>query len=124
MKMKTIGVKYLRGKNKDVADGLDLVVQTEGMQLVGVARLFSRTDRGEEGRRMYLEDKTEPYFFAKAIGYRVYISLHSTLADYYTQKEVMENKYEIHQYLQEMAQFYAENMTEGMRRQYAVITTP
>lgn len=54
MKMKTIGVKYLRAKNKDVADGLDLVVQTEGMQLVGVARLFSRTDRGEEGRRMYL----------------------------------------------------------------------
>ena len=71
----------------------------------------------------YLEDKTEPYFFAKAVGYRVYISLHSTLADYYTQKEVMENKYEIHQYLQEMAQFYAENMTEGMRRQYADITT-
>lgn len=34
MKMKTIGVKYLRAKNKEVADGLDLVVQTEGMQLV------------------------------------------------------------------------------------------
>ena len=43
MKMKTIGVKYLRAKNKDVADGLVLVVQTECMQLVGVARLFSRT---------------------------------------------------------------------------------
>lgn len=27
MKMKTIGVKYLRAKNKDVADGLDLVVR-------------------------------------------------------------------------------------------------
>ena len=119
MTMKTIGVKYLRAKNKEVANGLDLVIQTDGMQLVGVARLFSRTDRGEEGRRMYLEDKTEPYFFAKAVGYRVYISLYSTLADYYTQEEVRENKYEIHHYLQEMAQFYAENMTEGMRRQYA-----
>lgn len=119
MTMKTIGVKYLRAKNKEVANGLDLVIQTDGMQLVGVARLFSRTDRGEEGRKMYLEDKTEPYFFAKAVGYRVYISLHSTLADYYSQEEVMENKYEIHHYLQEMAQFYAENMTEGMRRQFA-----
>ena len=99
--MKTIGVKYLRAKNKEVANGLDLVIQTDGMQLVGVARLFSRTDRGEEGRKMYLEDKTEPYFFAKAVGYRVYISLHSTLADYYSQEEVMENKYEIHHYLQE-----------------------
>ena len=117
--MKTIGVKYLRAKNKEVANGLDLVIQTDGMQLVGVARLFSRTDRGEEGRKMYLEDKTEPYFFAKAVGYRVYISLYSTLADYYSQEEVMENKYEIHHYLQEMAQFYAENMTEGMRRQFA-----
>ena len=49
--MKTIGVKYLRSKNKEVANGLDLVIQTDGMQLVGVARLFSRTDRGEEGRK-------------------------------------------------------------------------
>ena len=68
---------------------------------------------------MYLQDKVDPHFFAKAMGYRVYISLHSTLADQYTQREVQANKYEIHHYLQEMAQFYAENMTEGMRRQFA-----
>lgn len=117
--MKTIGVKYIRAKHKDVANGLDLVIQTDGMQLVGVARLFSRTDRGEEGRRAYLADKADPCFFAKAVGYRVYISLHSTLADQYSQREVQELKYEIHGYLQEMAQFYAENMTEGMRRQFA-----
>lgn len=119
--MKTIGVKYLRAKNKEVADGLDLVVQTDGMQLVGVARLFSKTERGEECRQQYLADKTDPCFFAKAVGYRVYISLYSTLADEYSQKEVQREKYEIHRYLQEMAQFYAENMTEGMRRQYSDI---
>lgn len=117
--MKTIGVKYLRAKNKEVAEGLDLVIQTDGMQLVGVARLFSRTDRGEEGRRQYLEDKIDPCFFAKAVGYRVYISLHSSLCDHYTQREVHEAKYDIHRHLQEMAQFYAENMTDGMRRQFA-----
>lgn len=119
--MKTIGVKYLRAKNKEVADGLDLVIQTEGMQLVGVARLFSKTERGEECRQQYLADKTDPCFFAKAVGYRVYISLHSSLCDHYTQREIQEEKYEIHRYLQEMAQFYAENMTEGMRRQYSDI---
>lgn len=42
--MKAIGVKYLKAENKEVANGLDLVIQTEGMQLVGVARLFSHTD--------------------------------------------------------------------------------
>lgn len=117
--MKNIGVTYVRAKNKDVAGGLDLVIQTDWLQLVGVARLFSRTDRGEQGRLQYLADKDDPCFFAKATGYRVYISLHSTLLDDLKQKEVMENKYEIHKVLQEMAQFYAENMTEGMRRQFA-----
>lgn len=117
--MKNIGVPYVRAKNKDVANGLDLVIQTNWFQLVGVARLFSRTKRGEEGRQQYLANKIDPCFFAKAAGYRVYISLHSTLLEDLTQQEVMENKYEIHKCLQEMAQFYAENMTEGMRRQYA-----
>lgn len=116
--MKTIEVKYLRAKNKDVAGGLDLVVQTGWMQLVGVARLFSRNERGEEGRRQYLASKSDPCFFAKASGYRIYISLHSSLMEV-SQKEVMQNKYEIHRCLQEMAQFYAENITDGMRRQFA-----
>lgn len=119
--MKTIGVKYVRAKNKGVADGLDLVVQTGGMQLVGVARLFSKTDRGEECRRQYLAGKTDPCFFAKAVGYRVYISLYGTLADKYSQKEVMQKKHEIHRILQEMAQYYAESVTEGMRRHYSDI---
>jgi hypothetical protein len=34
---------------------------------------------------------------------------------------VQAHKETIHEYLQEMAQFYAENMTEGMRRQYSDI---
>ena len=36
-----------------------------------------------------------------------------------SQKEVQAHKETIHEYLQEMAQFYAENMTEGMRRHFA-----
>lgn len=116
--MKAIGVEFLRAKNKDINNGQDLVVQTIGLQLVGTVRTFSKDARGEEGRRMYLESKTDPHFFAKANGYRVYISLHSSLEGL-SQRFVNENKELIHECLQDMAQFYAENMTEGMRRHFA-----
>lgn len=65
-----------------------------------------------------LASKDDPHFFAKANGYRVYISLYGALG-HIPQKEVQANKEVIHEYLQEMAQFYAENMTDGMRRHFA-----
>ena len=117
--MKTIGVNFVTAKNKDLNNGQHMVIQTNDMQLVGFIRTFSKDTRGEEGRRKYLESKSDPCFFAKAIGYRVFISLYASLADEYTQEEIMENKYEIHHTLQQMAQFYAENMTDGMRRHFA-----
>lgn len=116
--MKAIGIKYLRAKNKELNNGQDMVIQTECMQLVGMVRTFSKDARGEEGRKMYLASKDDPHFFAKANGYRVYISLYGALS-HIPEKEVQANKEAIHEYLQEMAQFYAENMTEGMRRHFA-----
>ena len=53
---------------------------------------------------MYLASKDDPHFFAKANGYRVYISLYGALG-HIPQKEVQANKEAIHEYLQEMAQF-------------------
>lgn len=116
--MKAIGVKYVRAKHKELNNGQDMVIQTGWMQLVGMVRTFSKDERGEEGRKMYLASKNDPYFFAKANGYRVYISLYSAL-NHIPEKEVQANKEAIHEYLQEMAQFYAENMTDGMRRHFA-----
>ena len=116
--MKAIGVKYVRAKNKDLNNGQDMVIQTDWMQLVGMVRTFSKDARGEEGQKMYLASKDDPHFFAKANGYRVYISLYGALS-HIPEKEVQANKEAIHEYLQEMAQFYAENMTEGMRRHFA-----
>lgn len=116
--MKSIGVKYIRASHKDVNNGQHLVIQTDWMQLVGCVRFFSRNDRGEEGRKAYLASKVDPHFFAKANGYRVYVSLYGALKPV-SEEEVQEYKETIHEYLQEMAQFYAEQMTEGMRREYA-----
>ena len=117
--MKYIGVPYVRAKNKEVADGLDLVIQTDWLQLVGVVRMFSRTEKGEECRRRYLDSKTDPCFYAKAPGHRIYISLHSTLLSDVTQKEVELSKKEIHKSLQEMGKFYIGTLPEGLLRNYA-----
>lgn len=121
--MKTIGVDFVTAKNKDLNNGQHMVIQTNDMQLVGFVRTFSKDARGEEGRRKYLESKLDPCFFAKAVGYRVYISLYASLADEYTQEEILSCKHEIHNTLQQMAQFYAENMTEGMRRHFSDSST-
>ena len=85
--MKAIGVKYVRAKNKDLNNGQDMVIQTDWMQLVGMVRTFSKDARGEEGRKMYLASKDDPHFFAKANGYRIYISLYGALS-HIPEKEV------------------------------------
>lgn len=116
--MKGIGIKYVVTNSlKDELQSL-AIIQTGGMQLVGKVRFFSRDKRGEQGRRAYLAQKTDPYFFAKAQGYRIYISLHSGLHPI-SQKTILENKEYIHAILSEMAAFYAESITDGMRQHYA-----
>ena len=116
--MKSIGVRYVRAKNREINNGQDMVIQTDWMQLVGVVRYFSSDERGESLRREFLATKTDPHFFAKADGYRVYISLYGALSRI-PQRDVMTYKEDIHEVLREMAQFSAENMTDGMCRHYA-----
>lgn len=116
--MKGIEVKYVVTNSLREELQTMAVIQTGGMQLVGKVRFFNRDKRGEQGRRAYLAQKTDPHFFAKAQGYRIYISLHSGLRPI-SQQTILENREYIHDVLSEMAAFYAESITEGMRRQYA-----
>lgn len=116
--MKELGVSYVKAQNQDVFNNSDLVVQIGWMQLVGTVRLFKRNSDNETRRKNYLTSKTDPHFFAKAKGYRVYISLHSALNPV-PQEEVLRHKEAIHEHLQEMAEFYVSNMSEGDKRRYA-----
>lgn len=116
--MKGIGVKYIKAQNKDILDSHHLVIQTEWMQLVGCIHMFPRTSAGENRRLDYLADETESCFFAKAKGYRIYISLCSALKPV-SDEELIYYKNTIHEYLQEMVEFYTENMSEGMRGEFA-----
>lgn len=116
--MKGIGVRYIKAQNKDVLDNHHLVIQTGWMQLVGSIHMFSRTSAGENKRLDYLAGEKESCFFAKAMGYRIYISLHSALKPV-SDEELAYYKNNIHEYLQEMVDFYTENMSEGMRGGFA-----
>lgn len=112
--MKRIEVEFIRGKNKDLSDR-DLVIQTAWPQIVGQVSMFSRKDKGEERRRAFLENR-DPYSYGKASGYRVYVTPVGMMGKNY----FVENwKEQVHEILGRMAQFYAENITEGMQREYA-----
>lgn len=115
--MKGIGVRYIKAQNKDVLDNHHLVIQTGWMQLVGCIHMFSHTSSGKARRLEYLASETEPYFFAKAKGYHIYISLYSSLKPI-SDEELTCYKNTIHKYLQEMVDFYTENMSEGMRGKF------
>ncbi len=116
--LKNIGVKYLKAQNKDVSENRFLIVQTGGLQLVGIVHLFDHKTKSENIRRSFLDNITNPYFFAKASGLRLYVCLHSSLS-FIPQEQVMRMQEEIHNILCEMAEFYAESITDGMRRHYA-----
>lgn len=116
--MKKLEARYVKAQNRDIFNNSDLVVQTGWMQLVGTVRVFKRNPDNETRRKNYLTSKTDPHFFAKAKGYRVYISLYSALNPV-SQDEVLAHKETIHEYLQEMAEFYVTNMSEGDKRRYA-----
>lgn len=116
--MKELGVRYVKAQHQDIFNNSDLIVQIGWMQLVGTVRLFKRNPDNEIRRKNYLTSKTDPHFFAKAKGYRVYVSLYSALSPV-SQNEVLAFKETIHEYLQEMAEFYITNMSEGDKRRYA-----
>lgn len=115
--MKTINQPYLRAKHPEIAGGRDLVVQVAWPQLVGSTHLFANTTQGEENRCKFLQSMNNPYSFAKANGYRVYITIAGSMLPVH-ESEVTGWNEQMHQSLQEMAMFYANQMTEGMRRQY------
>lgn len=115
--MKTINQQYLRAKHPEIAGGLDLVIQVARPQFVCSVRLFSRHAKGEESRLQFLDNMNNPYSFAKANGYRIYTTIVGTMLP--TEEQVTGWNELMHQTLQEMAMFYANQMTDGMKRQYA-----
>lgn len=112
--MKKIEVEFIRGKNKELSD-CDLVIQTAWPQLVGRVSLFSRRDKGIERRKAFLENR-DPYSYGKASKHRVYVTPVGMIGENYF---VEDWKEQVHDILGRMAQFYADNMTEGMQREYA-----
>ena len=94
------------------------VIQNFGMRLVGAVWMFQPTVKGEIGRRKFLSTRENPYFYAKAEGLRIYVTLAGSLR-YIGPEDTAANKDEIHAILQEMAEHYASSITEGMRRQSA-----
>lgn len=116
--MKRIEQVYIRAKHPEVNGGQDMVLQTVGMKLLGGVRFFNPDEKGEAQRRKFIETRDNPYHWAKANGYRVYVQLCGGLRSIYP-AEMHDLREEIHTTLQEMAQFYAEQMTDGMKRHYA-----
>ena len=116
--MKTITQKYLRAKHPDIAGGHDLMVQTAWPQIVASVRLFGPMPKNEESRREFLESYSHnAYYFAKANGYRIYVSVQGSLQP--IEEQVQGWKELVHSTLQEMVEFYVSQISDGMRRQYS-----
>lgn len=121
--MKRIIEPFVRIKNNNVEEGHYMILQTSGYQFVAGVSIFSRHPRGEYGRKIFLSNRENPYFVAKAKGLRIYTWLYGAL-QYISPEEREKQKEQIHQILYEMAEFYASEITDGMRRQYADATEP
>lgn len=115
--MKTINQQYLRAKHPEIAGGRDLVIQVARPQFVCSVCLFNRSSKGEENRLNLLDSLNNPYSFAKANGYRIYTIIVGTMLP--DEEQTAGWNELMHQTLQEMAMFYANQMTEGMKKQYA-----
>lgn len=117
--MKKIYQPYVETKAPGFAGGSRrCILQTKGLQLVGAIHLFKPTHADEAERRSFIDGHKNPYLWAKAAGYRIYIRLEGSLR-YISPEETEERQEEIHTILAEMAEYYADNITDGMRRQYA-----
>lgn len=116
--MKKIRQPYLRVKHPELANGFDCVLQTGGLQLIGCISMFQHSEKSEEYRRRFVSHEN-PYIWAKAEGYRVYIRLVGSLRGL-SEEMISDLGEEIHSILQEMAQFYADyGMSDGQRRHFA-----
>ena len=116
--MRRIEQEYLRVRHPDLHRGQDMVLQTVGLKLLGGVRYFNPDKKGEKALQAYLETQKNIYHWAKADGYRVYVSLCGGLRSIRPQ-EMEELRDEIYKTMKEMANFYASVMTEGMRRHFA-----
>lgn len=117
--MKNIKQQYIRGKHNEVANGMDLVIQTAWPQLVGVVHRFGHTEQSEAKRLEFLSKvSNNPFYFAKANGYRIYVTLCCALCPI-RESDVTGWNELLHQSLQEMAMFDITQITEGMRNNYA-----
>ena len=117
--MKKIVQPYVRMKHPEIANGFDLVLQTGGLQLVGAVSQFQHNTKGDEYKKHFLQSATNPYLWAKAAGYRVYIRLVGSLRNI-DDAMTEDLREDIHRILQEMVQFYADyGMTDGQRRHFA-----
>lgn len=108
---------FIRVRGRDSVDMRDLVISTEAPHIVGAIRTFAYNEVQENFRLQFLEGMKEPYFFAKAHGYRIYITLWGGLTT--LPNDVM-NKEEIHNLLVRMVEYYAANcVSDGFRREYS-----
>lgn len=111
-------LEFVRVRGRDTVDGRDLVISTEAPHLVGAIRTFAFTEVQENFRLQFLENMKEPYFFAKAHGYRIYITLFGGLTN--LPNSVIEDKEKVHELLSRMVEYYAANcVSEGFLREYA-----
>ncbi|MBQ8361035.1 MAG: hypothetical protein IJX44_03705 [Bacteroidaceae bacterium] len=103
---------------RDAVDARDLIISTDRPHLVGAIRTFAFTEVQENFRLEFLEKQRDPYFYAKANGYRIYITLFGGLTP--LPNFVLEDKEGIHAILQNMVNYYANQcISDGMRREYA-----
>lgn len=115
--MKSLVQPYLRARHPELVQGNDLVIQTKYPQLVGVVCMFKNQAIGEERRRKFLASIKKNCLVGKAKGFRVYVKLYATLE---TIHEEINEDWEalVHTTMAEMADFYAQTLPDGMKRQY------
>lgn len=109
---------FIRVRGRDAVDMRDLVISTEAPHIVGAIRMFAYSEAQENYRLQFLEKMEEPHFFAKAHGYRIYITLWGGLSS--LPNTVLQDKVSIRNTLARMVQYYADEcISDGMRREYA-----
>lgn len=113
--MKTLETKYVVAQSKEENDGYRLIIQTGSVHLVARIRTFSTQPKGEESRREFLSHMLNPLYFCKARGYRLYTCLYAAL-DPVSDEYINDHIDEVRDVLQEMADFYVEQLSEGSLR--------
>lgn len=95
----------------------DMVMSTWGNFLLGEVRMFEKNRRGELERRLFLLTRRNPYYFAKADGYRVYIHLYGVLRTY-PAAYMAEQREDIKSTLKDMVEFFMDTSSDARRFKY------